>query len=256
MYTAVADKYRGDPTALAKLVTKVRAGGTGVWGNVMMPPHPQLTEAQVTQMVAYVLSLGAKKPSGPTLPAKGEYSPPAGPAQGAVVLRAAYTDQGANGLPGATTEQTLVLRAPTIVVATGELGEGVSKMQVPQLPVAITMPNKSGSYSRFKQLDLSGITEVVIAATAPAQYGAVGGKVEVRVDSVSGPLVGETEMLPPSLTPNAPPTQLHAALKATTGMHDVYLVFRNEQAKAQQLLFIVMTATFMNGASPATVGSH
>jgi cytochrome c len=255
-YSEVAQKYRGDATALAKLVTKVRGGGSGVWGNVTMPPHPQLTDAQASAMVAYVLSLSESK-AAPSLPAKGEYTPPAaanGATQGAVVLRAAYTDRGANGLPGATAEQTLVLRAPTVVVATGELGEGVSKMQVPQMPVAMTMPNKSGSYSRLEQIDLTNISDVVIAAMAPAQYGAVGGKVEVRLDSAAGPLVGETETLQPSANANAPPSQLRAALKPTDGMHDVFLVFRNDQAKAQQMLLIVLTATFVNGSSSAASG--
>ena len=254
-YTAVADKYRGDVEAMAKLVKKVKGGGSGVWGDVMMPPHPQLTDAQASQMVAYVLSLGAKR-SGPSLPVRGEYTPPAaasGPAQGTVVLRAEYTDQGANGLPGATAEKRLVLRAPTIVIATGELSEGVSKMQVPQMPVPMTMPSRSGSYARLRQIDLTGISEVVIAATAPAQY-AVGGKVEVRVDSESGPLLGETEMLPTSTGMNVPPAQLRAALKPTTGIHDVYFVFKNDQAKAQQMLIIALTATFVNGA-PASASA-
>jgi cytochrome c len=224
----------------------------------MMPPHPQLTDAQASEMVAYVLTLGAKA-AGPSLAPKGEYTPPApaapGPPQGAVVLRAAYTDQGANGLPGVTREESLVLRAPTIVVATGELGEGVSKMQVPQMPVTMTMPSKSGSYSRFRQIDLTGISKIVFMATAPAQY-AVGGKVEVHVDSATGPTIGETEMLAATPGQNTPPAQLDAALKPTTGTHDVYFVFRNEQAKAQQMMLIVLTATFVNGASaPAPTAS-
>ena len=85
--------------------------------------------------------------------------------------------------------------------------------------------------------------------SAPAQYGAVGGKIEVRLDSETGPLVGETEAIAPQTVQNAPPLQVRAPLKATTGMHDVYFVFRNEQAKAQQMLYIVLTATFVNGAS-------
>jgi cytochrome c len=142
------------------------------------------------------------------------------------------------------------------VVATGDLGEGVSKMQVPQMPVPITMPSKSGTYAKFKQIDLTGISEVVVTALAPAPYGAVGGKVEVRLDSESGPLAGETAMLQPSSDPNAAPSQLRAALKSTAGMHDVYLVFKNDQAKTQQLLFIVLTATFVNGTSSASAGMH
>jgi cytochrome c len=255
-YNDVAQKYRGDATALARLATKIKTGGAGVWGEVMMPPHPQLSDEQRTQMVSYILSLGAKK-AGPSLPAKGEYAVPAAAAEatapggGAVVLRAQYTDKGANGLPGAEADKTLVLRAPLLVVSSGELGEGVSKMQVPQFPVPFAMPSKSGSYSKFRQLDLSGISEVVFGVSAPAQYGAVGGKIEVRIDSETGPLVGETEAMQPQTAQNAPPIQAHAPLKATTGMHDVYFVFRNEQAKPQAMLFIVTTATFVNGASAA-----
>jgi cytochrome c len=248
-YTAVADKYRGDVGALAKLATKIKAGGSGVWGEVMMPPHPQLTDAQTTQLAAYVLSLG-KKSAGPSLPAKGEYVPPAtnGPAQGAVVLRASYTDNGANGLPGATTDRTLVLRAPTVVLATGELGDGVSKMQVPQMPVPMTMPARSGAWAKLKQIDLTGISEVVITATAPAQY-AVGGKVEVHLDSDTGPLLGETPVLEKSANIAAPPTPLRAPLKATTGMHDVYFVFKSD---TPGMSMIALTATFVNGASQAS----
>jgi cytochrome c len=269
-YNDVAAKYRGDAAALARLATKIRTGGSGVWGQITMPPHPQLTEAQTTQMASYILSLGQKK-SGPSLPVRGEYTPPAATAQssspsgGAVVLRAEYTDKGANGLPGAEADNTVVLRAPMLVVATGELGEGVSKMQVPQMPVPMTMPNKSGSFSRFRQLDLSGISEIVFGVSAPAQYGAVGGKIEVRLDSETGPLVGETEAMQPQTVQNAPPIQARAALKPTTGLHDVYFVFRNDQAKAQQMLFIVLTATFVNGsgtpasapaAAPASTGGR
>jgi cytochrome c len=255
-YNDVAAKYRGDATALARLATKVKTGGSGVWGDVMMPPHPQLTDEQRTQMVSYILSLGQKK-VGPSLPPTGEYTPPAATAEstapggGAVVLRAEYTDKGANGLPGAEADKTVVLRAPIVVVSSGELGEGVSKMQVPQFPVPFAMPNRSGSYAKFRQLDLSNISEVVFSVSAPAQYGSVGGKVEVRIDAPDGALLGETEAIAPQTVANAPPVQARAAIKPTSGVHDVYFVFRNEQAKAQAMLFIVTTATFVNGANAA-----
>ncbi|MEO8562694.1 MAG: ThuA domain-containing protein [bacterium] len=257
-YTAVADKYRGDVEAMAKLVKKVKSGGAGVWGDVMMPPHPQLTDAQASQMVAYVLSLGARR-AGPALPVRGEYVPPApsgpAPASGAVVLRAEYTDRGANGLPGAMADKTLVLRSPTVILATGELSEGVSKMQIPQMPVPITMASKSGSYSKLKQIDLTGISDIVVAVVAPAAYGAVGGKLEIHIDSDGGALIGETPMVSPQTEATAPPIQLRAALKPTTGAHDVYFVFKNDQAKAQQLLLIALTATFGNGTGAASTGA-
>jgi len=47
-YTAVARKYHGDDAAVARLVKKIREGGSGVWGQVTMPAHPRVTEAQAS----------------------------------------------------------------------------------------------------------------------------------------------------------------------------------------------------------------
>jgi cytochrome c len=42
-FKEVAAKYRGDKTAQAKLVEKVKKGGVGTWGQVPMPPNsPQV----------------------------------------------------------------------------------------------------------------------------------------------------------------------------------------------------------------------
>lgn len=55
-YKAVAAKYKGDKTAEARLMEKVKKGGSGVWGNVPMPPNPQVNDAEVKQLVQWVLS--------------------------------------------------------------------------------------------------------------------------------------------------------------------------------------------------------
>lgn len=56
-YKDVANKYRGDKGAEAKLVAKVKAGGTGVWGPVPMPPNTQVSDEDVKKLVQWVLSL-------------------------------------------------------------------------------------------------------------------------------------------------------------------------------------------------------
>jgi cytochrome c len=245
-YTAVARKYRSDSAATSRLVRKIRAGGSGVWGNVVMPPHPQLSEAQAGQMVAYILSLGSASPATPVLPVSGEYTPPVspkGPAQGAVVLRAAYTDRGAYGLTGASTEKALVLRAPTVTLATGELSPGVQRMKVPQMPVEMSMVSRSGAYAKLAQVDLTGVTAVSLLATAPKDFGAAGGVVEVRVDSATGPVLGTAEIRP--VTGQAPgPASARVAFGPVAGAHDVYFVVRNEGGAAGQMLVILLTATF------------
>lgn len=56
-YKDVAAKYKGDKTAEAKLIAKVKAGGKGVWGQVPMPPNPQVKDEDLKKIVQWILSL-------------------------------------------------------------------------------------------------------------------------------------------------------------------------------------------------------
>jgi cytochrome c len=56
-YKEVAAKYRNDKDAAAKLAAKVKAGGTGVWGQVPMPPNSQVSDADIKTLVSWILSL-------------------------------------------------------------------------------------------------------------------------------------------------------------------------------------------------------
>jgi cytochrome c len=96
----------------------------------------------------------------------------------------------------------------------------------------------------LKQIDLTGVGAVTFTAVAPAQYQAKGGKIEVHLDSPTGALLGESEMITPTANAAAPPLQLRTALKPTSGVHDVYLVFRNADAKGDGFMFGVLTASF------------
>jgi cytochrome c len=54
----VAAKYKGDKGAEAKLVAKVKAGGSGVWGPIPMPANsPQVKDGDIQKIVKWVLSL-------------------------------------------------------------------------------------------------------------------------------------------------------------------------------------------------------
>ena len=55
-YHDVATKYKGDKTAEAKLVEKVKKGGVGVWGQIPMPPNDKVPEADLKALVKWVLS--------------------------------------------------------------------------------------------------------------------------------------------------------------------------------------------------------
>ena len=253
-YLDVARKYHGDTAATARLVRKIRGGGSGVWGKVMMPAHPQISEAQAREMVAYIRSLAETPARAPSLPPRGAYTPPAATGDapdGALILRASYTDRGAHGMPAIAKQQTVVLRAPTVVVAGGELSEGVQKQSVPEIPVEITVVSRPGASVELKQLDLTAVSAVTFAATAPARYQASGGSIEVRIDSATGPLIGESDPIRPTADSTAPPVRLRTTLQPVSGEHDLYLVFRSPDAKGDQFLFGLLTATFESRDAPS-----
>ena len=56
-FNEIAKKYAGDKNAQQELVAKVKAGGKGVWGQIPMPPNPQVKEADLNTIVAWILSL-------------------------------------------------------------------------------------------------------------------------------------------------------------------------------------------------------
>ncbi len=55
-YKEVAAKYAGDKDAPAALAQKVKAGGVGAWGQVPMPPNPQVSDGDALAMVKYILA--------------------------------------------------------------------------------------------------------------------------------------------------------------------------------------------------------
>jgi len=52
----VAAKYAGDPAAVNKLAAKIKAGGTGVWGEDIMPPQ-SISKADAKTVAELILAL-------------------------------------------------------------------------------------------------------------------------------------------------------------------------------------------------------
>ncbi|MES2276052.1 MAG: c-type cytochrome [Bacteroidota bacterium] len=56
-YKEVAAKYPASEASYALLTQKVINGGTGVWGQVAMAPHPNLPVADIKKMIGYILTI-------------------------------------------------------------------------------------------------------------------------------------------------------------------------------------------------------
>lgn len=60
-YYDVAKKYAPTQANYEMLANKVVSGGSGVWGQVAMAPHPALTHDDAIKIVKYILSLKPPK---------------------------------------------------------------------------------------------------------------------------------------------------------------------------------------------------
>ncbi|GAB2538874.1 PQQ-dependent sugar dehydrogenase [Spirosoma aerophilum] len=295
-FTAIATKYKGDAEAPGRLVAKIRQGGVGVWGDVAMPGHPAMSVADAGTLVNYILHINEKTLS--SLPMQGTYAlklPEGDKGNGSVLIRAAYTDKGgvlkgAKPVPAQTSEKMLILRNPQIDASTAAIIKGADVKAKGMGKGENVIPH-ANSYIGFKQLDLTGIKQLELVASAQRREGSSGGTIEVHLDSPTGPLVGETMVelapevdmeklmaqmeagprppaggagapaapgapavggpaaagspTPPARNPFARPP-VFLPLKNVEGVHDVYFVFKNDQAKAIQPLMSLSSIKFMN----------
>ena len=57
-YREVSKKYaNSSDTIVSHLAQKIISGGKGVWGEILMPPHPDLSKDDAEAMVKYILLL-------------------------------------------------------------------------------------------------------------------------------------------------------------------------------------------------------
>lgn len=56
-FQEIAARYADKKNAADVLARKIRRGGTGVWGQDVMPPQPQVSAAEARVIATYVLSL-------------------------------------------------------------------------------------------------------------------------------------------------------------------------------------------------------
>jgi sulfite dehydrogenase len=54
-YREIADKYRGAADAQAKVREQIQKGGSGKWGPIIMPPFPQIPEAETKVLTEWIL---------------------------------------------------------------------------------------------------------------------------------------------------------------------------------------------------------
>ncbi|MBU1822405.1 MAG: PKD domain-containing protein, partial [Bacteroidetes bacterium] len=238
-YIEVAKKYQRDRSAVKKLSEKVIKGGGGVWGEQAMSAHPQLKQEEAEEMVKYILSLANKKPEN-QMALKGTYVPEAKAKEGTYIFTAAYTDKGNGPIGPMTGMSSVALRPAKMSATTFESGKGFSKYKLPA-GNEIVVATADGGYVMYENLDLTGITKLKVGA-ASRKGMTVGGTLEVRADSPTGPKLGSAEISEGSSGEVEIPLQVPADRR----QRNLYLVFKNANANNKPL-YSISTLEFLNG---------
>jgi cytochrome c len=171
------------------------------------------------------------------------------PNKGVFKFLAAYTDKGANGMPAQTTEQMLVLKSPTLMFGNADdASKNLMRFKMGENNLLIV--TQANTYAYFKGIDLTDITGLDLIVAAPKeQLNAQGGIVEIHDGAADGALLGKTEWIAPNDDPNAftsktPPKPFKVPLSGQSGLHDLYFVFKNDNAKGA--LYVPFSVTFVS----------
>ena len=229
---ASSEGNAGDVVSM--LAGKIIHGGAGIWGDVGMSAHPQLTEDEAEEMVDYILSLGDTSRGFTALPVSGrlpltdhmEDEP-----HGRYVIRARYTDRGTNVAPPLTGVDVVTLRPATVPSVFADEHTGF-----PRWGNSIS-GGKHKSHVMLEDVDFSGITGFTFG------YDAWGtpGEIEIRIDSYAGPVIGRTSYALGS------DVEAHATLdRPVEGMRDVYFIVRQPEPPHTEVMTL-KSVTFVNG---------
>ncbi len=56
-YIAIAKKYEHNDGNIVSLANKIKSGGSGIWGQQEMTPHPEIPDEDIKEMMKYIFSL-------------------------------------------------------------------------------------------------------------------------------------------------------------------------------------------------------
>ena len=238
-YMDIAKKYKVDEKAMSYLQKKIKEGGTGVWGEVMMAAHPNVTSDETRQIVSYIMSLNGDAGMKPSLPPKGSVKAEAKAPGNLMVITASYTDGGAEGARPLTGSKSVALSSNTVSFNNGMKTKGMQAVSFNGMDLFLL--NSDKGWLELENIDLSGV-KAVIAAAGWQEAPKLAYDFEVRAGTPEGEVIGKGRMDPsPAGTPGG------AVVIPLTGKVDgktnLYISYAVEQGKDPEQ-FALVNVTF------------
>jgi cytochrome c len=100
-FQEIAARYASKTSARALLASRIKEGSMGVWGDIMMPGHPEISKEAANNIVDWVLQKGDKPGLNYLIGKEGSLrlEIPTGSGRGYFLLHAMYTDRGVPDKP-------------------------------------------------------------------------------------------------------------------------------------------------------------
>jgi len=231
-FEQVALKYKGNNAAPNMLARKIITGGSGSWGDAMMPAHPTMVDADVKAIVKYILSLSNPPPRAKSLPVEGTYTtkiPNGENTDGTFIFRAAYTDKGAKKLPPQSSEDIWVLHSPTIPVSKAVQFKNIRFNK----DSTVAQVKNSGATLQFNHIDLTGIKQIKLNLdqTEQKKPPALSSTIEVYSGATHGKLIAK-------YSGNVPAeSSININIIESTGISDLYFVFSDASINITSIKF-------------------
>jgi hypothetical protein len=221
-------KYKNKPDATDYLQNKIVSGGGGVWGEVVMPAHPDVSKDETRQIVQYILSLADDSGKEKSWPASGTIDPKPKQGDNVMVLTASYTDNGAEGTIPLTGVKSVALQGSTVAFSDKTKAEGFTAVQYNGQDL-LMVPDTQGWFA-LENVDLKGVDSATLTAgwqEAPK----TGLDFEMHLNSPDGELLGKGSMPKPSA--GQPGGMVAITLEKDTDVKadEIYFVYKPKEGE-------------------------
>lgn len=229
-YTSVAEFYEDSSDVTSYLINKIINGGSGVWGETVMPGHVNLSEDEAETIVDWIQTLNDETEENESLPAEGTIEPTLGSQptpNGLLILSATFTDRGGQNVQPLTGSSSVYLRNNMMTFDQATNLEEYTSMTFGG-NFLMMVPEDRGSFS-VNDIDLTGVGSIVLtsAVMEPLSYEH---QFELRLDSPDGEIIGESNYRPGESTSQGEGAPSYQNITfdispVTDGnMHDLYIV--------------------------------
>lgn len=95
-FNEINKKYKPTAANISLMEKRIKNGSTGVWGKTPMPTHPELSDAQIKNMVQWIVQTASAPNVHYYIGLEGNFNLKTANKNGAYELTASYTDHGIN----------------------------------------------------------------------------------------------------------------------------------------------------------------